>query len=379
MFATAVRSATLLPLFFTLSLSACGDAGDDPDQTPELDGADIAAIEALADRAVAAGIPGVSLAIQDRGQTVRIARGVEDLATGLPVTSEHRFRVASVAKSLLAAVTLQLVEEGRLRLTDTVESQLPGLVAANGHATIENLLRLESGLFNHADDPRHLAPYIAGDLEYAYTPQQLLALSNDHPPVFPPGERFMYSNTNYVVIGLLIEKLTGLPLAEAVAGRITRPLGMTSTSLPLGSALEGPYAHGYLVGMGPPLDVTGISASAAYGHGNLVSTAGDLTRFYRALVAGQVVAPARLPAMFTPTPTIESRYGIGVFSFPDFPCGPWVGHDGAIPGYDTIAYSRRDGGRQVAVLASSLTVDSKAGDPAAQQAFLDLIVAAACR
>jgi D-alanyl-D-alanine carboxypeptidase len=363
------RAASALLL---LTFAGCNDASP----AEEID---VAAITAMADRAVAAGIPGVAVTVTAGDRTLRLARGVEDRSTGAALTPDHHFRVGSVAKSFLASVVLQLVDEGKLRLSDTVESQLPGLVAGNSQATLEQVLRLQSGIFDHASDPRYLAPYLAGDFGYAYTPGQLLALSNDHPPLFAPGERFDYSNTNYVIIGLIIEKVTGLPLAEAVARRITRPLGMIHTSMPLTSEMEAPVAHGYLVGMGEPLDVTGISASSTFGHGNVVSTPADLNIFYRALVAGQVVAPAHLPAMFTPDPTIDTHYGIGVWSFSDFPCGAWIGHDASTAGYYTFAHARRDGRRQVTVLATSLTVDDKAGDALAQQAWGDLILAAACK
>jgi D-alanyl-D-alanine carboxypeptidase len=164
-----------------------------------------------------------------------------------------------------------------------------------------------------------------------------------------------------------------------VAQRITTPLGMTSTSMPLTSTMPAPFAHGYLVGEGPPLDLTAISASSTFGHGNLVSTAGDLNRFYAALVAGAVVNPAHLPAMFTPDPAIESNYGIGVWSWTDFPCGAWVGHDGSAAGYFAFAYSRRDGRRQVTALASAITTGDRVGDEAAQQAWKNLIVGSGCR
>ena len=110
------------------------------------------------------------MVIQAGGQTVKIARGVEDWTTGVPLTTDHRFRVGSVAKSMLASITLQLVDEGKLRLSDTVESQLPGMVAGNSHATIEQVMRLQSGIYDHVHDPRYLAPYLEGDLEYVYTP-----------------------------------------------------------------------------------------------------------------------------------------------------------------------------------------------------------------
>jgi len=377
---TWLSRSTCAAALLTLGVlgAGCG-AADDPATPPELDATDIAELEALADRAVAAGIPGVALVIQAGNQTVKMARGVEDRATGAPLTADHHFRPGSVAKSVLSAITLQLVDEGKLRLSDTVESQLPGMVTGNSHATIEQVLRLQSGIFDHVSDPRYLAPYLGGDFAYAYTPQQLLALSNDHPPLFPPGERFNYSNTNYVIVGLIIEKHTGLRLAEAVAQRITGPLGMGATTMSLVSEMAAPFAHGYLVGMGDPIDVTGISASSAFGHGNIVSTPPNLNTFYAALASGQIVKPAQLPAMFAPDARIETNYGMGVWVWDDFPCGAWVGHDGAAPGFDSFSYSRRDGRRQVAVLATSLTVDDKAGDEAAHQAWKDLVTGAACK
>jgi D-alanyl-D-alanine carboxypeptidase len=373
---------TALALVLTLTGLHAGCGEDDTAPAPDLDARAIAEIQALADKAVAAGIPGVVVHIQAGNQTVAFARGVEDLTTRVPLTVDHHFRVGSMAKSLLASVVLQLVDEGKVRLDDTIESQLPGMVAGNSFATIEQVLRLQSGLFDHAADERYLAPYLAGDFGHVYTPEQLLALSNDHPPVFPPGERFMYSNTNYVVIGLLIQKLTGLPLGEAVAQRIMSPLRMSASSMPLGTQVDSPFAHGYLFGAAEqqdPIDVTGISASSTFGHGNLVATARDLSTFYAALVAGRVVAPARLPAMFTPDARIDTRYGIGVFSWPDFPCGAWIGHDGSTAGFDAVSYARRDGRRQITVLANSLTFDDKVGDETAQAAWKALIVAAACK
>jgi D-alanyl-D-alanine carboxypeptidase len=376
-------TTTLTRSVLALALTICAAAGcaDEPAPPPQLDAAKIAELEALADQLVATGVPGVAVVIQAGDQTVKIARGVEDTATAAPLTTGHHFRLGSVAKSLLASVTLQLVDEGKLSLGDSIESLLPGMVKHNSDATVEQLLRLQSGIFDHAHDPRYLAPYLAGDFGFTYTPEGLLALSNDHPAEFAPGARFDYSNTNYVVIGLIIQKLTGLPLAEAIARRITGPLGMSESSMRLDSVMDAPFAHGYLVGMGPAIDVTGISASSEFGHGNLVSTAGDVNKFYAALVAGQVVKPAYLKAMFTPDPTIATNYGIGVWTIKNLPesCGAWIGHDAATAGYDTSNYARLDGRRQISVLATSLTFEDHVGDDAAQQAWGNLVIAAACK
>jgi D-alanyl-D-alanine carboxypeptidase len=191
----------------------------------------------------------------------------------------------------------------------------------------------------------------------------------------------MYSNANYVIVALIIQKLTGMPLADVVAQRITGPLGMSHSTMPITSAMDLPFAHGYLAGMGPLLDVTGISASSEFGHGNLVAIPADVNRFYAALVAGQVVKPAALPAMFTPDPRITTNYGMGVWTIKNLPatCGAWIGHDAATPGYDTASYARLDGRRQISVVATSLTMEDTVGDPAAQQAWGNLVIAAGCK
>ena len=378
---TAVRSS--FPVWlgtFALAAGALAACADENVPGPAIDAQEIAELEARADRAIAAGIPGLVVEVRAGQQTVRIARGVAERTSGRAMTSAHRFRAASLAKSVVASVVLQLVDEGKLALTDTLDSRLPGLVPHNGHATIEHLLRQESGLFNFAEDPRLMAPYIAGQLDFTWTPEQLVALATDHPPVFAPGERFMYSNTNYTLLGLTVQKVTGAALADVVQQRITGPLGMTSSSMATTGSMDAPFAHGYLVGMGPPIDVTGISASSVFGNGNLVSTAADLVTLYRALVAGQVVNPRQLDAMFSKNPNVPpANYAMGLFRWDTlYPCGAYVGHDGGIPGYDSAAYARLDGKRQFAVLVNSLTMESKAGEAPAHQAFSELVQAAAC-
>jgi D-alanyl-D-alanine carboxypeptidase len=373
-------------VLFALStiMSGCGSTdGSGVSNDDELDAKSIAEIEKLADNAIAAGIPGLSLAIMRGQQTITMARGVSDRATGDAITPAHRLRVASVAKSLVASVVLQLVDEGGLKLTDSVDSWLPGMLPAHRDVTIEHLLRLESGIFDFASDERYLAPYLRGDFEYAWTPQALVGLAADHAPTAPPRTRFEYSNTNYVLLGLIVERIAGEPLATVVQKRIAAPLGLQASTFETTSELAEPYAHGYLVGMGDPIDVTGINASSVYGCGNLVSTPLDMAVFYRSLVQGEVVAKERLPAMFAQDPAVPTtKYGMGVFHFDHdnyLHCGDFVGHDGGIPGYDTVAYSSVDGKRQFGLVVTSFTMDEKAGDEAAHKAYGDLIEAIACK
>ena len=210
------RPRFILPILLSLSapgaLLACNDQEDStaiesgggalqsaepPLANNQLDASAIADLEQRAERLVAAGVPGVSVAVLSGDQVVLIARGVADRATGEPMTAEHRFRVASISKSLVASVVLQLVEEGKIALGDSLDSWLPGMIPQSASVKIENLLRLESGIFNFEEDERHMAPYYAGDFEYSWSPEGLVALAAEHPSSFEPGTQFYYSNTNY--------------------------------------------------------------------------------------------------------------------------------------------------------------------------------------
>jgi D-alanyl-D-alanine carboxypeptidase len=372
--------------FVLLALSAASVACSD-DDSPTDSGPDpisresIARVEALADEAIAAGIPGVSIAVIVDGQTVFISRGVASRETAEPLSPEHRARMASIAKSVVSSVVLQLVDERALSLDDSLDSWLPGVLPANGDATIEQLLRLVSGIYDFGSDPRLMAPYVAGDFEHTWRPEQLVALAADHPANFRPGERFDYSNTNYTLLALIIEKITGDSLANVVRARITEPLALTSSTMETTSHLDAPYADGYLVGLADqPVNVTRISASSVFGNGNLVSTPLDVARFYRALARGDVVSKAQLRGMFTVDPQgPESRYAMGLWRLNDFyPCGSFIGHDGNTPGYDSVGYASLDGRRAFSVVVTSSSLDDKAGDEAAHAAWTKMALAVGC-
>jgi D-alanyl-D-alanine carboxypeptidase len=255
------------------------------------------------------------------------------------------------------------------------------MLPASGDVTVEQLLRMVSGIFDFGADPRLMEPYMKGDFEHSWRPEQLVALAADHPPNFRPGERFEYSNTNYTLLALLIEKITGDTLANVVRKRVTERLRMASSTMETTSDLRQPYADGYLTGLAPqPLNVTRISASAVFGNGNLVSTPLDVARFYRALARGDVVDRARLPSMFGVDPNgPESRYAMGVWRLEDFyPCRPVIGHDGNTPGYDSVGYASLDGTRAFSVVVTSSSTDDKAGDAVAHAAWTKLVLEVGC-
>src|SRR5262249_33437216 len=244
---------------------------------------------------VAGGAPGAIVLFREGGRTRRFAGGVSDLARRTPMRASDRFRIGSVTKAVVATVVLQLAGERKLALGDTVERWLPGLVPNAGRITLRQLLNHTSGLFDYVQDPRLLRPYQAGNRGYVWTPRSLVALSAAHPPLFAPGARWSLSNTNYIVLGLVVEAVTGHPLAAELSRRIFAPLHLRGTSFEDRARIEGPHAHAYLtLGAGGPVDTSSFSASWAWSAGAIVSTADDLARFYRALLGGLLLRPALL-------------------------------------------------------------------------------------
>jgi D-alanyl-D-alanine carboxypeptidase len=295
------------------------------------------------ERIVAAGAPGVIAEVR-RGHNVWSgAAGVADTATGRPRSVDERFRIGSVTKVFTATVLLQLVAEGRVDLDENCR----------------RLLNHTSGIFDYSDDPGFLADFTGPAFLTArlrtYRPDELVALAMAHPPIFAPGTAWRYSNTNYVLAGQLIERITGNSYADEVHRRIVRPLGLAGTHMPdTETTLPEPHARHYSPLMVPgaePHDVTELNASYAWAAGAMVSTVGDLTRFLAALLAGLLLPPAQQEQMFTEAP--DSNYGLGVVRWP-LPGGRAVwGHNGMIHGSFTVAAGTRDGGLVVAANVNS--------------------------
>lgn len=334
------------------------------------------------DALVSGGAPGAILLIRDRHRTKRLTAGVAEIATGRPMHAGDRYRIASLAKTYVSTVVLQLVGEGKLRLSDSVEKWLPGLVPNGENILIRHLLGHTSGLFDFEDDPRLVEPYLSGNLSFYWSPLERLALATSHDPLYPPGETSIstYSNTNYTIAGLIIEAATGKSLENQLRRRIFEPLDLDATTNPdRETTIEGPHAHGYFP-LGPPplVDVTEFSPSITGAGGAIVSTVGEVARFYRALLQGRLLRPGLLRAMKTMSlpadSDIPSRYGLGLAKYPT-PCGNAWGHSGSFPGYWTYTFSSRDGKRQVVLMVN---VDPSGLPAATVQLFYDLLYKAYC-
>jgi D-alanyl-D-alanine carboxypeptidase len=336
---------------------------------------DTVTLQLLVDGVVEAGAPGAVALVRSGQGTWQGASGLGDLDAKRPARAGDRFRIGSVTKSFVATVVLQLVGEGRLRLDDNLQQWLPGAVPGGEHITIRQLLNHTSGLYNYTDDL--LRPLLAKPTRQAYqqlaarsfTPQVLVAMATRHRPVFPPGTRFSYSNTNYILLGLLVERVTGDRLAGQLQQRILVPLGLSDTELP-GSQrrIHGPHLHGYaspnrawLPSDGPAglIDVTQANPSWAGAAGAMVSSAADLARFYQALLSGRLLGPELLKTMQTTVDASEqygpgAGYGLGLMRLA-LGCGGQVwGHGGEVAGYATMAFSTDDADQQLVLMDNLL-------------------------
>ncbi|GGV10221.1 serine hydrolase domain-containing protein [Streptomyces spectabilis] len=316
------------------------------------------------DAAVRAGIPGITAQARDGDGVWKAASGVGDLTSGAPRGKNDKFRVGSITKTFVATVLLQLESEGRLDLDDTVEHHLPGLVRGNGNdgnkITVRQLLNHTSGLFDYLADPEYSRTYMEGDgyLKHRYDtlpPKKHVRVALSHQPLFEPGAKHSYSNTNYVLAGLIVEKAGKRTYEKEVRDRIIGPLGLKHTSNPGNSIhLPRPSSRGYskLFRSSPDRidDITEMNGSQGWADGDIISTAGDLTRFYSALLRGKLLPPKQLKAMKTTVavPGSSTRYGLGISRLRTG-CGTTLwGHGGGMIGWLSMAVSTEDGRHQLA-------------------------------
>ena len=377
--------ALLAALALTGTLAGCGAAAGPPALVPaavEHTGPGAARLSALAQHVVDAGAPGVIVRVDDgHGPAIEIARQAAWSRADHTLAASDRFRMGSNTKTMTATVILQLVAEHRLRLTDPVEKWLPGLVPDGDAITVRMLLNHTSGLFNYTFDADVLKAFTGQDTRI-WTPRELLAAGVRHDPMFAPGSSYAYSNTNYVALGLVAEKVTGRTMGDLIQQRIARPLHLKNTYLVTGTdtAKSPALAHGYepdadhigpLLPPGVPagtafagparpagyVDTTWINPSTEWAAGGMVSTAQDWARFDSALMSGKLLPAAQLKAMrVTVAEEAEfpnRRYGLGLEQVVT-PCGTVWGHSGQVPGYSSEAYTDAAGRRTVSVLTASI-------------------------
>jgi D-alanyl-D-alanine carboxypeptidase len=315
-----------------------------------------------AEGVLAAGAPGVTVTYRDARKPAlswSVRRGEGDLADQAPVPPDASFRIGSVTKTYLATAVLGAVGEGQLSLDDTLGRWLPGVLPRldENAITVRMLLDHTSGV---PDPSQSLLAHPSLFGKGAVTPADLVAKARHLPPVAPPGKEFSYSNADYWLLAMILERATGQSYSEQIETRILRPLGLTHTVLPSNTTgLPSPFMHGYAPRPGkPPAEVTGFRSDWGSSSGGIVSTASDLARFDGALLGGRLLAPTELAAMKHGTrapanPMGVSVYGLGLTKL-RLPCGVTLyGNMGGLAGYTTWMQSTGDGARQIVVAANT--------------------------
>ncbi|MFI9151724.1 serine hydrolase domain-containing protein [Streptomyces sp. NPDC053367] len=350
---TAVLGAVVLSF---LAVPAPATAAQDVPET--LAAPDLVGLRGVLATARRQGAPGAMARVDDHGVVHRVSSGVADRGTGRAITTTDRFRVGSVTKVFSAVVLLQLVDEGRLRLDVSVNRYLPGLLP-DDRITVRHVLSHRSGLYDYTNDMfASTVPGFEAVRNKVFTYRQLVDRSLRRPRTGAPGAVYSYSNTNFVVAGMLIEKLTGTSVGSAYRTRIIEPLGLRDTFyVHPETALPGRYARGYLTPdqAGARLvDSTRQTVSWAQSAGALISSARDLNTFTSALMRGRLTSAAALRQMTRWTPVNSTQaYGLGLRRR-DLSCGVSVyGHTGAVQGYYSYAFTSKDGKRSLTALANT--------------------------
>ncbi|MFF2012367.1 serine hydrolase domain-containing protein [Streptomyces sp. NPDC058195] len=306
-----------------------------------------------------AGMYGVYSTVSDGARSWAGASGLADVKTGRPVTSGMRHRAGSISKTFAAVAVLQQVERGRIHLDTPIGDYLPDLIPGERgrQITVRMLLNHTSGIGDYITGAfpslAHGSPASLDEERYrSISPRELVRLGLTAPATGAPGaEPGHYSNTNYVIIGLLLAKVTGQAPETYITQHVIDRAGLHRTSYPDSTGIQGPHARMYENFYGlidPPRDYSVYDMSWAYTAGTVVSTTDDLNRFYRALLTGRLIGPAALKEMQRTVSVNGTDYGLGLFAVDVPGCGRFWGHDGAVFGAGTIALSSPDGRRQVA-------------------------------
>ncbi|WJV50933.1 serine hydrolase domain-containing protein [Streptomyces flavofungini] len=352
------------------------------------------ALQRDADALRDAGVTGVAVRLETPRGSFEARSGVRDLKTGRPVPRDGYLRLGSITKTYVATVVMQLVGERRLSLDQSVDEILPGVVSGSGNdgraLTVRDLLRHTSGLYDYTRDvfPDPSARTYFAKRRQTYRPEQLVALAVRHEPEFAAGKGWAYSNTNYVLAGMIIEKLTGRTWEREVEDRVLRPLGLRRTDTGTSPFLPGPHTVNYqqFAAGGPRIDTTYPYRPFDSGaDGSMTGTAHEANRFFSALAAGRLLGPAELAAMRTTVPVppdsghpAGTEDGLGLFSTPLSCGGSYLGHGGSGFGYVMRTATTPDGRRTVTVSAHSRSAEPKAA--ARQEDVLrELVDNALCR
>ncbi|MDX3616269.1 serine hydrolase domain-containing protein [Streptomyces europaeiscabiei] len=290
--------------------------------------------KAVADVRREAGIPGVAVGLWMPGKGCYVrATGVADTVTRRRMTTDQFMRIGSETKTFTVTALLELVDDHLIRLDDQISRYVRG-VPNGARITLRHLAEMRSGLFPYSADS-DFARALLSDPGRSFTPRELLAYGFRHPNTFAPGEEFQYSNTNLILLGLVVEKVGGRPLADFIRERVLHPARLRHTLFPEGREFPEPHAHGYTnqTLSGEIEDATDWNPSWAWAAGAMISDLHDLRRWARIVATGTLLSPQtqRERLRMLPTGFPGTSYGLGIFD-----SGGWIGHNGSIPGYQSV-------------------------------------------
>ncbi|WP_394614215.1 serine hydrolase domain-containing protein [Lentzea sp. JNUCC 0626] len=318
----------------------------------------------LAQDMVDAGLLGVTIRVRDEHGDQVTCAGSSELAGSAQPPPNGYVRIGSNTKTFVAAAVLRLVADGRIGLDDAVDAHLPEFGVDN-RITVRMLLQHTSGIFNHTGEYYEDGTFAPGipwqgrewlDHRFqAHRPEDLVRFALAKPVRFEPGADWSYSNTNYVIARLLVEKVAGIPFAEAMHQLVLAPLGLNDTSVPTGPEIAEPHAHAYYRHEDETIDLTRLDPSWISSGGDMISTTADLATFIGALVRGELLPAPLLAEMFDPHPKVG--YGLGVF-VQDTAGGKVISHNGGAMGHAALMYATADGGK---VLTAALNYVDDAG------------------
>jgi D-alanyl-D-alanine carboxypeptidase len=323
-------------------------------------------------------VPGmiVGIWVPGRGTWVRAA-GLADRATKRPMQVQDSARIASITKTFIGTLILQLVGEGKLGLDDPIQPWAPQVPNAR-HITVRELLNMSSGLYSYTEDRQWVQQAVSPQTGLAlrqWTPQQLVQVAVAHKPYFPPGRGYHYSDTNFILLGLIVEQVTGQPIEAVLRSRILRPLGLQHTVFPTTNGMPAPYAVGYYpIAPHRLVNETLLNPSVAWTAGAMISTLEDLHTWARALATGALLRPAQQRQRLTWNPYSAAashgfgRYGLGVSDLVGF-----IGHDGGILGFNTVMRYLRATHATVVVIANSCDVMSRGSVEPAGDLFPQIV------
>jgi len=279
------------------------------------------------------GTPGFLAQITVEGEPVfLIKRGTANLATGEPMDEKSAFRIASVTKTFTGTAVLILVDEGLISLDSSIAFYLPEKNIPSGNLiTVRMLGNMTSGLFNYSDDPEMWKLFAASGYTMTFPPDSLIAISFRQPMNFVPGTGYEYCNTNTVLLGLLLEKITGKPASQVIYEKVLQPLNLKNTYMGGPFFMTGPYTHGYAIEDQGMLDATNFNPSWGYTAGAIISNLDDMNKWARYLAEGTLLSDAMKTERFNFGP---EHYGFCIESI-KYKNEKWVGHPGSIPGYNT--------------------------------------------